>query len=156
MLDGGLFMIIIFIFIVIIMSVFPLFVEINTEMQADDDISNSSKELMQEKVTLYPSLFDGVFIMVVCLMWALVVIASWNIDAHPIFFIFTAIITVFLIIASAMLSNFYSEFVSDSAYSVYVTSFPAMNFVGTHLAHFIVVIVVSISLSLFGKSRSEQ
>jgi len=155
-LDGSLVLVVLFVFALILIYGFSLFNEINDEMQSEEDLSDMSKDLMTEKVAEYPSLFDGLYAVVIIVLWATVMIASFFIDAHPIFWIFTVLLSIFLIIGAGMLSNIFEETMTDVAFASYTTSFPITYYTATHLVEFIIAIVLSIGLALFGKWRFGQ
>ena len=80
-------------------------------------------------------------------------VASFNIDAHPIFFAVTAVLMVFVIMLGGFGANMYEEVTDDDELSVYESSFPMTHFVMSNF--FVVVIVVgfSVVVMMFAKTR---
>lgn len=143
-------------FIVGIVSVVGYIVleDINEDIQADADISATAKAEISDSTTRFPAVFDSIFAMAFILLWAVVIIASFMIDSHPIFFALTMILFIGVLIAGAMFSNAYEEFEEDSEYAAAAANFPIISFVNTHLVLFLLAIGISIGIVLFGKART--
>ena len=128
----------------------------NDDVQADDDMTNLSKEIVEGQHSRYPNFFDGLFMMFFLLIWGLVLVASFKIDTHPIFFIFTVILLIIVFIVAAELGNFYEEIVAEDELVTITAGFPMANYIMSHLLTVIIVIGFSIVLVLFGKNRMNQ
>jgi hypothetical protein len=154
-LDTVLFLVVIFGFAVISIIGFVVFDDINTDLQNEADLSATTKSSVDDLNTRYPSFMDAGFILLLVLLWALVVVASFNIDSHPIFFIFSVILLGFLLWIGAEVSNVFIDITNDSDYSDAVSSFPMTSFVMSNLVVFLIAIGASALLALYGKSRLE-
>lgn len=141
------------IFVIVILIGAVTFGELNDDIQDDDEMSQDNKDIVSTQYNRYTDLFDGGFLFVFCLLWVLVLVASYSIDTHPIFFVITLILLTFVIIISAFIGNMYEEFASDDTISSVVPSFPMMNWILTHLVIVIVGIAFSIMLVLFAKQQ---
>lgn len=127
--------------------------EVNTDIQADTTINQTSKDIVNNLETSYPTVMDGLFIFVFVLLWCLVLVASFFVDAHPIFFIFTVILLIVVIIVSALLSNAFEEVTLDASVSSVRSSFPMTMFIMGHLVEVILAIAFTVMLALFGKAQ---
>lgn len=134
---------------------FVIFNDINTDLQAEADLSTTTKTTVSDLNTRYPSFMDGAFILALILLWALVVVASFNIDTHPIFFIFMVILLGVLLFVGAEVSNVFQDITADTEYNSAMDSFPMTSFVMNNLLMFIIAIGASSLLALYGKSRLE-
>jgi hypothetical protein len=151
--DSVLVVFVLFIFTIITVVGYIISNDINADLQQDEDISASAKAELDDLNNRFPSVFDSIFAMAFILFWIVVLIASFLIDSHPIFFILTMILFIGILIGGAMFSNAYEEFEADPEYSSYAQNFPIMSFVNTHLVIFLLAIGASIGIVLFGKNR---
>jgi hypothetical protein len=151
--DSLVLIVLVFAFILFGIIANMVFNDINTDVQADDDINASVKAKVQDLNTRFPSFFDGLFLFFLILMWALVIVASFNIDAHPIFFIVTIVLLIFVFLVGGEIGNVYEEITADSEISTIAAGFPISNWIMSHFLIVIIVIGFSIVLVLFGKSQ---
>lgn len=151
-LDIALFMIIIVVFAIASILGYKVFTEINTDISAEMTNTQANATL-QETGGRYPAVLDGLVILVFLGLWAMVLVASFMVDSHPIFFIFSVILIFFMIIAGIFLGNFYEEFFSDSEFTGLTATFPATNWILTHLLPIVIAISISILIVLYGKSK---
>jgi len=151
--DSLVFVVLVFGFIIFSLVGNYIFNEINDDIQADTEINDTIKVKVQNLNTRYPSFMDGLFIFFFILMWVLVLVSSWNIDSHPVFFIVTVVILIFVFIVGGELGNVYEELTSEGDLATMAAGFPMANWVMTHFLIVIVVIGFSITIVLFGKSQ---
>ena len=153
--DGIMILLVIFTFIIITFFGKYIIGMWNEDISADDDMSNFSKEMVQTHNTRYVNFFDGLFMFFFILIWALAVVASFKIDSHPIFFIFTVILLIVVFIIAAYLGNVYEEIAAIDELATISPQFPMANWIMTHLLLVAVCVGFSIVLVLFGKNRLE-
>ncbi len=127
--------------------------EMNTSIQNDTSISVEGKALMQEKTTGFPILVENLFLLIFFGLWVVMLITAWFADTHPIFFIFTAILIVFVTIIGMNVSNTYQEITADAALTASADMFPNINFIMGNLGVVLLVMGFSVIMVLFGKSR---
>lgn len=132
---------------------YKVFDDFNTEIQADDDFSNESKQVLTDNIDRYPSLFDGLFIFIFVLLFASILLSSYFLDTNPIYFIITVILLIFACIVGVMLSNVYDEFMADLTFSSYSATFPMTAWVMNNLLIVTLVIGFSVVVVLFAKNR---
>jgi len=154
-LDSLMVLIMITVFSLMVFFGYQMFSDLNTDLQADGDLSTDAKEKVQATYDAYPTLFDGLFVLAMVLLWALVIVASFMIDAHPIFFVFTIVLLVFVLYVGAEMSNMFNEITTDADLNAYRTSFPMTVYLMEHLVVLICVIGASVLLALYGKSKVE-
>lgn len=132
---------------------YKVFGELNTDLQADADISAQGKAEASSLYSRYPSSLDGLFAFIFVGLWGLVMVASYYIDSRPIFFIFTLILLICVLTAVMFLANFYEDVSTDAEFSSIASSFPITNWVMSHFLTVALTIGASIMLVLFGKSQ---
>jgi len=145
--------IVLIIFIFILMTLYPLFSDINVDVQNDPDLPNATKEMVQTQFTNFPLTFDNLFLFMLALFWMLVLIASFMIDAHPIFFIVAVILIAVLVIVGAVISNTYEELELDADFDNFGDAFPTIHFFMEHIVAFILAIAFSVSFVLYAKLK---
>lgn len=151
--DTILVMVVLFIFVILAMTTYKWLGDVNDDIQADADLTNQSKEVTQNIYDRYPSVLDGLFIFLLGLLWILVLVASFMIDSHPIFFAVTLVLLVLLLIVAGLLSNAYSEFMEIDDMTGISSSFPMTHFIMSNFLVTCIVIALTVALVLFGKNR---
>lgn len=149
-------MILIFVlFFMALMSiiVYIAFDSMNTDIQNDDILSTENKAIVSDLHSRFPSTFDNMWVIAFALLWLFVLVASMFVDAHPIFFIISALLLVFIIFIGAVFTNTYEEFTSDADVQTFADAFPMTNFIMGQLPIVAVIVGFSIALVLFGKSQ---
>lgn len=147
--------IVIVLFAIAVITVF-LYVslyEVNEDIQEDEDLSADAKQILDDTTTDYPILFDGLFIFILVGLWILVIIASFSIDAHPIFFGVVFVLLIFVFLAAIIFSNTFVETMAEEDMIAFAIQFPKMQWVMNNLLTVIIVIGFSIMLALYGKNK---
>lgn len=152
-LDSFLVIIMLVVFAMFSFGAFVALNYVNDDIQADATLSNVTKETVSDAAGYYPELFDNAFIVILVLTWCMVLIASFMIDSHPIFFIFSVVLIIFVLIAAGYISNAYQEVMDDAEFISLSSNFPITNFVIEHLIETILAISFSVVLVLFGKNQ---
>jgi len=147
--DTILIMVVVFLVALISFAGIRIYNEVNTDFQLDPDMSAESKTMMSTGLTQYPLMMDNAIATIFILLWIAALIFSFLIRTHPVMFVFTLILLIFVIIVSGMLSNSFMEVVDDTEFSSYQSSFPITIFILSHYIEFITVVALSISLVLF-------
>lgn len=143
----------IIVFIVVVVTGAWILNDVNTGIQADNELANISKTTMSDLNTNLPSWFDFGVVTVIVLLWALVLVASFYIDSHPIFFIISAIV---LMIALAAINSFMEgidDFFADPEISPTFNNFPLSSFIVTNIEKFIAFVGFTICIALYAKFK---
>lgn len=125
---------------------------INDSLQADVELSNSSKATMQAATDSYASTFDSIIVFVLVGLWILCLIMAYNSGDNPVLAIFSIIIIAALAVVGAILSNAWEEMSTDSELSTFANDFPMTGYVLDH--YMTVVLVIAFSTLMVGVSRS--
>ena len=154
--DSITYLIVILVFAIAGVLAYKIVTDANVEIQADPDMSQDAKETTADVVERFPIIFDSAFVFVVVLMWALVIVASFNIDAHPIFLAFTLILMTFVLFIGGIFANFFEEFIEDEELTAAADDFPKTKWIMNHLLHLILAVATTIMIALFGKNRISE
>ena len=143
-----------FIIVIVVFSLISLFVwvawdELADDMKADVDVAEAD-EIIDEVTNRYPSMIDGLALLIFLGMWLFGVAASYFSESHPFLFGMMLILVVFVIIAGMMLGNFYEELFEDEELSDISGSFPVTHWILTHLLTIGIVIACSMAMFYFG------
>lgn len=152
--DTVLVLVVLFIFSLGSVIGYKIFTDLNDDVQASDDLSASTKAKSQSLYDRFPSVFDGGFLIVFILLWGLILVASYQINAYPIFFVFTLVLLIAVFVVGAEFTNFYEEFTADSDISDAANEFPITNYIMGHLLQFGIGIGFTVVIVLFGKIRA--
>jgi len=127
--------------------------DVNTDIQADLDITPEAKNITGNLTTVYPSLMDNLFLFAFVLFIIFVLVSVFLIDTHPIFFIIAIIMLISVFIVGIFLANAYDDIATDSSVSAYSNAFPYTSWVNTHLVELIISIGLMMSIVMFIKFK---
>lgn len=148
-------LVVIIIFVLALAAVFGAYVydELNDEIQNDSDFSAQAKESAQFVDTNYSNWFDNVIITVLIFLWVLLIVTSFLIDAHPVFFIITVLLLIVVFIAGMAMANSYEELTSDGDLNAFANNMPKTAFVFDNFLVVLIVMGLTAALSLYAKSN---
>lgn len=132
---------------------YDVFGDINTQIQDDADMSNTSKATSQNLYTRFPSWLDGTFAFIIIGLWIISLILSFVLPNDSVFLWIAIVLLVVLLVIAAIAGNVYTEWIGSDEITGQELNFPIMNFILSHLVETLLVIAVSITIVLFGKSR---
>ena len=141
------------VFAIVAMVAYKGFTEVKPEILEEVNNSVEASDAIREVEDRYPPLFDNLIVFIFILIWGVVIVASFLVDSHPIFFIFSIIIVIFVLIAAAYLSNSLEEWFTDSEVSSLPTEFPKAYWLITHILETTIAVIVSIGIALYAKSQ---
>lgn len=147
------FIIVIVVFGMISFFGFQAFSELANDVTEDLQL-NQSKQIMTDTESRYPSLIDGLSLLIFLGLWLMGIVSALVSDSHPILFGVMMFLIVFVVIAGAMLGNFAEELFTDSTLDTMPDNFPVTYWLLTHMLIIGVVISSSIALVYFGKQRA--
>lgn len=150
-LDGIFYFVAVIVFIVIVVSGSYVLNQVNTDVQSDVDMSNESKTSLNNLNNDLPSWFDYGVGTVILLLWILVVIASFRIDSHPVFFFISVIVLAIAIFAVNSFMLGIDDYFADPDIAPIVLLFPISSFITTNIEIFIALVGFSILLALYAK-----
>ena len=121
--------------------------------QNPDMFSNRSMEIITKNNDRFPILFDNLFVFAFGLFWILVLVASYNIETLPIFFVMSLILLIFVFIFAASMGNMWEEVMEEDEYAEVIVDMPKMDFIMSHLLQVSIMVGFSILFILYAKGR---
>lgn len=152
-LDSITFLVVIFAFVIITIFAVQMSDFVTEAVIAEDDINTEAKTQLTDLNDRYPSYFDGLITFVIFALWFALVVASFKIDAHPIFFVATIILAIFVIILGAIFANTLEEINNDPDISEYAAQLPKTTWLAANYPYVALVMIFSVIIVLFGKER---
>lgn len=151
--DTLLVVVVLFIFSIMAVVSYNIYHDLNTQLQADDTISNTTKETLQDLDDSYPDMFDQAIGIALVLFWIFALGSSLFIDTHPLFFIVSLVLLVSILFVAGVMANTYEELVQDTDLGTGYTEFPITNWIFSHYVELGIIIMFTIGIALYGKSR---
>ena len=139
------FIVVVFIAAILGMSLYPVFDEVNQDIQSSADMSDTSKEMLQGQYDNYGAINDNITISLVIFLWLGMLMGAYFFNEHPIVLIFMIVILVALSFVAAILSNTYEDFAAQDEYSAYQDQLP----ITTLVLQFYPLLIIGIVLSSF-------
>lgn len=129
--SGIIILIIVALFVTAIISVVVgfSFNELNTMIQTDDDLGNTSKEVVSDLNDRYDDTMDGVFITMLGLFFIVGMIASWFSSDNPAALVVAIVMMIFIVLSGAIMSNAWEEYTADPELGSYSQNLVMTNFV---------------------------
>lgn len=147
-------LIIIIVFVVCSILTFTVFTDIKDVFTgADTWLNNDSQQIITDQYNDYPDIYDAAIITAFFLLWIGGIVASFLIDAHPVFYVISFLIIIAVIIGAIFLYNGFDEYLQDDSLTSLSANFPMTAFLLDHLIGAVFAVAVSILIVLFGKSR---
>lgn len=131
-----------------------VFSSINTDIQADADIPASSKAIISSGNSSFSSWADYGFAFIFFGLIIGILITSYLIDTHPVFFILSVLAFVFVIFIGANMTNAFEEVVSEDEFLALQSDFPIIMFIMGHLVEFLIVGFASVLIVLYARNPS--
>ena len=81
----------------------------------------------------------------------LLLITSFLIDTHPVFFIVTVVLLLAVFVVSMFIANAYEELTQDADLAAFSVQFPFTNFIMSNLLLIMIVMGLSTGVALYAK-----
>ena len=148
-------LVVIVLFVLAIAAVIGSYVykELDDEIQADDDFSDVSKGVSADVQANYSTWFDNILLTVLIFLWILLIVTSFLVDAHPIFFIITVLMLIVVFIAGMAMANSYEELMLDEDLAPFAEGMPKTAFIFDNFLIILIVMGLTAALSLYAKSN---
>lgn len=152
-LDLILVIIVLFVFGIVGFLAYYVLNEVNTDIQADEDIADVAKQDLQGLTTNFPQFMDNTFVLLLALLWIMLIVSSFLIDSHPVFFILTVVLLVFVFIVGMIVANAYQDIAADEDLISASSQFSQTQWVFENFLPIIISMGMSSALALYAKSR---
>ena len=137
--DIGFFAIVLIILAFSVIFGFKYFTQINDNLQ-DSDMSDGSKEIIQDNVNRYSGMMDGIFLFSFVILGITIIIGLSMLPTHPMFFFVGVVLFVFVLIAVAAIGNNYADVTDSPEIADDVANFPVLDWLMTHIVESLLVI----------------
>lgn len=127
--------------------------ELNDEIQADDDMSETAKTASGSVNSNYSTWFDNVFLTVLIFLWIMLIVTSFMIDAHPIFFIITVLLLIVVFIVGMAMANSYEELTNDADFAEFAGNMTKTSFIFDNFLIILIIMGLTAAVSLYAKSN---
>ena len=85
-----------------------------------------------------------------------ILVTAYFVDAHPVFFVISLILFIFVIFVGVFVSNAFQEVINETDLAVTKTHFPITIFIINNLIMLLIATFVMMSIILYGKSGNSQ
>jgi len=132
---------------------YKVFDDLNSDIQADDDMSLEGKAVSNNLFVRFPKLMDNLFLLMFSLFTVFVIVSVFLIDTHPIFFVIAFILLISVFVASIFVGNVYNDIATDDELSSYANNMPYMSFIMRHIVEMVVAIGFITAVAMFIKLK---
>jgi len=147
--------VILFILAITILISFKLITDINDAFQASDFISTSGKENIGGFADRFGVIFDGVYVVALVLLSIILIATVFMLDTHPIFFVFSIVAFLAVLMVNVILANALETIGTTSALISFYDQLPMMRFVARHFVAIMVVVGFSSFMAFYTKRVSQ-
>lgn len=129
------------------------FNQLNTMIQSDSDLGNTSKTIVNDLNDRYDDTMDGVFITMLGLFFIVGMVASWYSSDNPYALIVAIVMMIFIIISGAVMSNAWAEYTLDAELGSYANNLSMTNFVMNNFLMFAFGMIGSMITVMYLRNR---
>lgn len=143
-----------FVFALTIFFVYKMYNEYNIAVNDIPEFQGDTVQhvLDQGQTTLL--LFDKLFALAVALVTIVLLISSYYVDTHPVFYVVSLIVAAVLIVFAGQLANIYDEVRNADGLVEVVAKYPTINFIMSNIPIYIAIMIFLSLIIIYGKVRS--
>ena len=130
------------------------FDSINTDIQADANLGDTTKQTSQTLYSKFAPTLDAAFLMAFVLFALFAIVSVFFLDTHPVYFILAVVLLFAVFTVGGFLANGFDDVVSDPTLAEYANDFRATSFIMGNLLESMGGVVLLIMIALFAKFRS--
>ncbi len=153
-LESLMILLVIILFSVTAVLSYSVFDSVNTDIQTNPDSTTEAKEVSGNLYDNYSPLMDNLVLFAFVLLIISVLVSTFMVNTHPIFFVVSLILLIFVFIIAMLLGNFYEELFSDSSLSAYANQFTYTTWLMTHIVELIIGVSFGVMVAMFIKFKS--
>jgi len=125
--------------------------DILTPLVATNATGAQGTAILQNQLSIYPSLWDNLGILIFGLIWVFLLVSSYYINTSPIFFIVMIVLMIGAFIVIMTLANAYDSLAENTDFATYAAVFPKLNWLMYHLVETVVVVLITCGIALYAK-----
>ena len=147
--------ILLILFIMVVGGIFAaqVFDEVNTDIQADDSMSNESKTTAGDLQGRFSATMDNAILFAFVLLVIFVIVSVFLLDTHPIFFIITVIALIMFFLVGMILANSFDDMMNEDEIAPYANEFTFTNWLFSHLVEVLIAVGFIIGTAMYVKLR---
>jgi hypothetical protein len=142
-------MVAIFILSVVTLLVFKISNSINTEIQANSDMSAESKDLSAQVNSMYPGVIDNSFLLLTVGLSVVAIALAFMVRIHPVFLVFYILVLVLLIIFAGIFSNVYTGIAENPDFTAEADSLVFISTIMRILPMFVAVLGTVLAIVMY-------
>lgn len=120
--------------------------------QADPNLGAEAQAVL-EPAAHAPEMQDNIVLIVFIVLWITVLVAAYQIDSHPLFFIVMAVIMLIFTLAAGMLGELTSQLFADGNLIDVASQMPISNFIANNVFLITILVAFSVMLVMFAKRQ---
>lgn len=124
-----------------------------TSLTSSNDFSDEATAPLQNFNSKLPKMMDNMFLIILIFSWIGLLILSFLIDSHPIFFGISVVFILIVLYASVFLGNYAEDLINQNELTLAKANMPVIYFVASHILEFMIAISFTMLLALYGKSQ---
>jgi hypothetical protein len=144
--------IVLFIFVFAVVSIFALHFLSGAQESLNAVLDTRGQAEISTGISIIQN-FDYAIVFLFFGSFIATIIGAYIVDTHPVFFIITLLLLVFIIVIVAQVGNFYAEFVETAALSSAAASFPLTTYIFQNIPLISVIFGFIIILVLYAKIK---
>lgn len=148
------FVVILIVAVVVFLS-YRIIDEFNTSVQTSSNYGATSKSISQTGFNDFRPSWDYGFLFLVVGFWLVSLILTIFIDTHPIWYIISWLMLIFMVLGTYLLGNIYHSFVTDSPLTSVEANFIFIPYVMNNIGLIAVVMGFSILIALYSRFKRE-
>lgn len=152
--DTAVLVVVLFIFAVVGLFSKYAFDEVKDDIDSTMNLSNTTQEFIDDYHGRFPAWMDGAVLFIVVMLWFMVIVASFFIDSHPLFFAISILVLAVVIFVGMSFSNVWDELASQPETSSIAADLPITNFVMSNLGLHTLIVGITIAFVLYAKIRT--
>lgn len=152
-LDGMLILVILVVLSLATVFSYSIFTEVNTDIQNDPDMLPVAKNVTEAYHTVYPSLWDNLFLLIFALLVMGLIVSVFLLDTNPLLMFINLLLIISVLVVAALVANVYDDLASDSTISSAASQFPFIAWISSHLLTVSVAMVFIMLLAMFAKAK---
>lgn len=124
----------------------------NDQIQVDDSFTETAKEISQENIDDHGTIWDIVVVFIFIGIWAYSLIAAYNLDSQPMFFVVAVLAMIAILIIAMGLSNAYEDLIATGEYLAATQTFRMTHWLANNIVMLIIIQGFSIAGVLYAKN----
>ena len=142
-------------FLIVLFQTLKILDETNSAVQNIDVVGQEGKDILDDNVTAFPTVFDGAALFILVILWIAIIASTFLLDSHPFFFVITLFAYVFIFILVAIFANMLDDYTAANAFADQLANLTIIPFILQNFLPIFIIMAFSGAISLYAKARSD-